>query len=55
MQPLYNGEYDEIDVECGYVNTAGDTVIPMGNYFYCYTDTLKDFAIVMNKNKKCIV
>lgn len=51
---VYNGEYDEIGVECGYVNTDGDTVIPIGKYFYCYTDTLKDFAIVMDKNEKCI-
>jgi len=36
--------------EYGYVNAAGDTVIAPGTYLFCYTDTLKNFAIVMKKD-----
>jgi len=47
---VFKGEYDEVGVESGYMNSKGDTVIPIGKYYYCYTDTLKSFAIVL-KNK----
>ncbi len=39
---------------CGYINTAGDTVIALGTYLFCYTDTLKNFAIVMKKDGSLI-
>jgi len=51
---VFKGEHDEIGVECGYQNIEGDLVIPMGKYFYCYTDTLRDFAIVLDKQQKCV-
>ncbi|MFT5819651.1 MAG: hypothetical protein ACI8ZM_000876 [Crocinitomix sp.] len=38
------------DFECGYVNYLGDTVVPIGKYQVVRTDTLKDFAIVMNQD-----
>ncbi|MGB0524686.1 MAG: WG repeat-containing protein [Flammeovirgaceae bacterium] len=33
----------------GYVNSKGDTVIAMGKYDYCFTDTFKTFAIVASQ------
>jgi len=46
---VFVGEFDEMGVESGYVNMAGDTVIPIGKYHHCYTDTLRTFAIVLKK------
>lgn len=46
---VFEGEFDEPGVESGYVNLAGDTVVPVGKYHYCYTDTLRIFAIVLKK------
>jgi hypothetical protein len=46
---VFKGEVDEIGVESGYRNSQGDTVIPLGKYYYCFTDTLRDFAIVWEK------
>ena len=40
--------------KCGYVNAAGDTVIAPGAYLFCFTDTLKNFAIVMKKDGSLI-
>lgn len=46
---FHEGEYDEIGVPCGYLNSKGDTIIPVGKYYYCYTDTIRDFGMVMEK------
>ena len=51
---VFKGEYDERGVPSGYINQHGDTVIPLGKYFYCFTDTLKNFAIVLKKNGQLI-
>ena len=51
---VHTGEYDEPGVASGYVNMDGDTLIPIGKYQYCYTDTLKHFAIVLKKNGQLI-
>ncbi len=54
LYKVFKGDFDEVGVECGYVNSSGDTVIALGKYYYCYTDTLKDFAIVLKKDGKCV-
>ncbi len=46
---FYDGEFDEIGVPSGYVNSKGDTIIPLGKYYYCYTDTIRDFGMVIEK------
>jgi hypothetical protein len=46
----YEGEYDELGVPSGYLNSKGDTIVPIGQYFYCYTDTIRNFGIVKEKN-----
>jgi hypothetical protein len=51
---VYKGELDEVGVASGYINTKGDTVIPVGKYQYCYTDTLRNFAIVTQRKGKTI-
>lgn len=33
--------------ECGYVNSNGDTIIPIGKYDICFTDTIKKMGIVL--------
>ncbi|NOQ72925.1 MAG: hypothetical protein GQ574_13030 [Crocinitomix sp.] len=38
--------YDEENDACAYVDFYGDTVIPFGKYWTCFTDTLKTYAIV---------
>lgn len=35
--------------EYGYKNLSGDTIIPLGKYVICYTDTFKTFAIVLTQ------
>lgn len=35
--------------ECGYVNQKGDTVIPIGKYHFCFTDTFRTYAIVLKQ------
>ena len=32
----------------GYVNSAGDTMIPPGKYPVCFTDTFRNFAVVLD-------
>lgn len=46
---FYIGEYDEIGVPSGYLNSKGDTIIPISKYYYCYTDTIQDFGMVIEK------
>jgi hypothetical protein len=38
---------DSAKGEYGYRNDAGTIVIPMGRYPVCYTDTFRDYAIVL--------
>ncbi len=39
---------------CGYINSKKDTIIPAGKYVFCYTDTFRNFAIVMDTTYRCI-
>jgi hypothetical protein len=48
------GGFDEAGVRSGYINLKGDTVLPAGKYQYCYTDTVREFAIVTEKKGKTI-
>ena len=34
---------------CAFVNLKGDTIIPRDRYSHCWTDTLKNFAIVFDE------
>ncbi len=36
--------------EYGYKNQNGDTIIELGKYNFCFTDTFKTYAIVADKN-----
>ncbi len=46
--------FDPEKEEYGYINTAGDTIIPFGKYNLCFTDTLKTYAIVTSPEKGLI-
>lgn len=36
----------------GYVNSKGDTIIPIGKYVYCYTEVFDKIAVVLPKDAK---
>jgi len=38
---------DSIKDEYGYKNLSGDTIIPLGKYGICFTDTFKTYAFVL--------
>ncbi len=42
---------DSISGRQGYLNFRGDTIIPLGKYAHCTTDTFTNFAIVAIKAK----
>lgn len=46
---FYDGEFDEVGVPSGYLNSKGDTIIPAGKYYYCYTDTIRGFGMVLER------
>ncbi|MEM6396731.1 MAG: hypothetical protein AAF741_10335 [Bacteroidota bacterium] len=39
----------EMGVPCGYRNAQGEIVIPVGKYAVCWSDTIKNFGIVSDK------
>ena len=41
---------DKTKNKCGYINQNGDTVIRADNYRFCFTDTFKTYAIVLDSN-----
>lgn len=43
---IYDGDYYELGVPCGFANQNGETVIPIGKYTYCFSDTISTFGIV---------
>ncbi len=51
---IIDGDFDEVGVESGYINSSGDTVISLGKYYYCYTDTFRNYAIVIDHKGICI-
>ncbi len=34
---------------CGYVNQKGDTILPVGKYSHCFSDTIRTFGIVVEE------
>lgn len=51
----YTEGVDEVGVPSGYLNSRGDTIIPIGKYYYCYTDTIHSFGMVIeNKTAKIL-
>lgn len=47
---IYAGGVDEPGEPCGYINNVGDTIIALGKYDFCWTDTLKTFGIVWDES-----
>jgi len=45
---------DKAKNRCGYINRDGDTVIQADNYHFCFTDTFRAYAIVLNKESKFV-
>lgn len=39
-------KFSDDSLGCGYVNVKGDTMIPVGKYTMCWTDTFRSYAIV---------
>ena len=46
-------ELSEIGTSCGYVNSKGDTVIAVGQFRFCYTDTIRYIGIVLDTSFQC--
>lgn len=42
------------DTSCGYVNTLGDTIIPIGKYQACSADTLSELGMVFTADFKWV-
>ncbi|MBQ0768870.1 MAG: WG repeat-containing protein [Bizionia sp.] len=40
---------DEMRDVSGYMNSKGDVIIPAGKYDYCFTDTIRELGIVVEK------
>ena len=45
---------EDEDNRFGYLNQNGDTIIPFGKYEMCFSDTIENFGIVLDKNGKFI-
>jgi hypothetical protein len=46
---ISNGPF-EYGSACGYVNFKGDTIIPIGTFNMCFTDTFRTYAYVVDKD-----
>lgn len=42
---------DTITDQSAYIDHKGDTIIPLGKYMYCFTDTFRTYAIVLIEPK----
>ena len=54
LTKIYEGEFDEVGVPSGYVNGNGDTIIPIGKYYYCFSNTMENYGIVWTHDKRLI-
>lgn len=52
---IYDREFDQFGIPSGYINSKGDTVVPIGKYFYCFTDTIRNFGMVVQKESGRII
>jgi hypothetical protein len=39
-----------LEAQSAYLNLAGDTIIPFGKYAHCFSDTIKDFGVVVQQS-----
>jgi hypothetical protein len=46
---IFDGAEYESGVPCGYINPQGDTVVAVGKYGLCWTDTIRTFGIVFDQ------
>jgi hypothetical protein len=46
---FHEAGFDKIGAPSGYLNSTGDTVIPIGKYDYCYTDTIRNLGMVIER------
>lgn len=44
----------EAGTPAGYINSKGDTIVPIGHYRICFTDTIKHIGFMLNKQGDCI-
>jgi hypothetical protein len=43
----------ELGAKTGYVDQQGDTIVPIEKYYYCYTDTIRSYGIILDHNGIC--
>lgn len=53
LHKVTEGEDDGWSSPCGYANSKGEIIIPIGKYKYCFSDSLKNFAIIMDQDNIC--
>ncbi len=51
----YEAETDQSDTRSGYLNARGDTIVPIGRYQFCYTDTIRDLGMVVEQETGKII
>lgn len=53
LHRITEGEEDDWSSPSGYANPQGEIIIPIGKYKYCFSDSLKNMAIVMDQDDVC--
>ncbi len=43
-----------VDSRSGYINAAGDTIVPVGYYVDCLSDTIENMGLVLTKDYKFV-
>lgn len=51
---IRKGEDMDFSGGSGYTTPEGDTIVPMGKYIHCYTDTIFDIGIVLKEGTTCM-
>ena len=51
---IRKGDDSEFSGASGYTNPEGDTIVPIGKYIHCFTDTIFDIGIVLKKGTVCM-
>lgn len=45
---FFDAGYDQLGVKCAYINSSGDTILPIAKYHYCNTKYVEKFCDFSN-------
>lgn len=54
LRIIYGGDSTDFQSPTGYMNTAGDTIIPIDKYKFCYSPAFIYFAVVVTHDSRTI-